>query len=100
VRVTNELFHSGNVEAWKRVIGDYEKAHPGCRVQVYYGGEPVRDMNALFTWGKAPWGSVIRFAVSPPVPGDTVRDVAKLRRSLARASSRDFEALLGGAADA
>jgi hypothetical protein len=99
VRVTNELFHYGNVEAWKRVIGEYEKTHPGCKVRVYYDGEPVRDMNALFTWGKAPWGSVIRFAVFPPVPGGAVRDVAKLRRRLAQASSRDFEPLLGGASD-
>jgi hypothetical protein len=99
VRVANELFHYGNVEAWKRVIGDYERAHPGCKVQVYYDGEPVRDMNALFTWGKAPWGSIIRFAVFAPAPGDPVRDLAKLRRSLAQASGRDFEALLGEAGD-
>jgi hypothetical protein len=100
VRVSNELFHYGNVEAWKRVIGDYERTHPGYKVRVYYAGEPVRDMNALFTWGKAPWGSVIRFAVFPPAPGDPVRDLAKLRRSLTQASGRDFEALFGGAADA
>jgi hypothetical protein len=88
VRVVNELFHYANVEAWKRVIGEYENAHPGCRVQVYYDGEPVQDMNALFAWGKAPHGSVIRFAVFSA--GTAIRDMAGLRRSLARASGRTF----------
>jgi hypothetical protein len=99
VRVANELFHYGNVEAWKRVIGDYENAHPGCKVHVYYGGEPILDLNALFTWGKAPWGSVIQFAVSSSgAAGVVVRDMARLRRYLAQASGRDFEPLLGGPA--
>jgi hypothetical protein len=97
VEVTNELFHYGNVEAWKRVIGEYENTHPGCKVHVYYDGEPVRDMNALFTWGKARSGSVIRFAVVSSGAG-AIRDIAGLRRCLAQASSRDFQPLLGGPA--
>jgi hypothetical protein len=93
VPVTNEVLHYGNVEAWKRVIGEYENAHPGCKVQVYYDGEPIRDINALFTWGKMPRGRVLQFAVSSPA---VIRDMARLRRRLAQASSRDFEPLLGG----
>jgi hypothetical protein len=97
VRVGNELFHYGNVEAWKRVIKAYEKAHPGCKVRVYYDGEPLRDINALFTWGKAPQGSLIRFSVvAPGAAGSAAPDAARLRRLLARASSRDFQPLLGG----
>jgi hypothetical protein len=99
VRVSNELFHYGNVEAWKRVIGDYENAHPGCKVHVYYGGEPILDINALFTWGKMPWGSVIQFAVSSSgATGTVIPDTARLRRCLTQASGRDFEPLLGGPA--
>jgi hypothetical protein len=96
VRVANEVFHYGNVEAWKRVIGEYEHAHPGCKVQVYYGGEPILDISALFTWGKARNGSVFQFAVVSS--GAAVRDVAKLRRSLVQASGPNFQPLLGGPA--
>jgi hypothetical protein len=96
VPVTNEFLHYGNVEAWKRVIGDYENARPGCKVHVYYDGEPVLDMGALFAWGKAPWGRVLRFAVSSS--GAAIRDTARLRRLLAQASGRNFEPLLGGPA--
>ena len=88
VPVANELFHYGNVEAWKRVIGEYENAHPGCRVQVYYDGEPVRNINALYAWGKMPRGRVIQFSVSSA--GGAVPQIASLRRCLARASSRNF----------
>jgi hypothetical protein len=97
VRVTNDLLHYGNVEAWKRVIGEYESAHPGCRVQVYFEGEPVLDIDALFAWGRVRRGRAIHFAVvSSGSPGSGIRDVARLRRCLVRASSRDFEPLLGG----
>ncbi|MDR3123112.1 MAG: hypothetical protein LBU16_04960 [Treponema sp.] len=93
VPVSNELFHYGNVEAWKRVIGDYENARPGCKVHVYYDGEPILDINALFTWGKVRRGRVLQFAVSSP---GAIHDTAKLRRRLVQASGRDFEPLLGG----
>jgi hypothetical protein len=93
VPVTNEVLHYGNVEAWKRVIGEYENAHPRCAVRVYYDGEPVRDLNALFAWGKMPRGRVLQFSVSSSA---AIRDTARLRRRLAQASSRDFEPLLGG----
>jgi hypothetical protein len=94
VAVTNDLFHNGNVEAWKRVIQDYESARPGLKVHVYYAGEPVLNLNALFAWGKVKRGGVIQFAVSST--GGTVPGTARLRRFLAQASSRDFEPLLGG----
>jgi hypothetical protein len=88
VRVTNDLFHNGNVEAWKRVIGEYERNRPGHKVRVYYGGEPVLNLNALFAWGKVQHGGLIRFSVS--FPAGSVPDIAMLRRFLAQASSRDF----------
>jgi hypothetical protein len=94
VPVTNDLFHNGNVEAWKRVIGDYERSRPGLKVQVYYEGEPVLNLNALFAWGKVKHGGLMQFSVSSAegaVPG-----TARLRRLLAQAASRDFEPLLGG----
>jgi hypothetical protein len=92
VAVTNDLFHNGNVEAWKRVVRDYERAHPGLKVHVYYAGEPVLNLNALFAWGKVKRGGLIRFAVSSA--GGAVPNTARLRRLLAQASSRDFESLL------
>ncbi|MDR1248135.1 MAG: hypothetical protein LBK63_02420 [Treponema sp.] len=94
VRVTNDLFHNGNVEAWKRVIQKYEKKRPGLKVRVYYGGEPVLNLNTLFAWGKVKSGGVIQFSVFSP--GGAVPGMARLRRLLAQASSRDFEPLLGG----
>jgi hypothetical protein len=94
VPVTNDLFHNGNVEAWKRVIGDYEGSRPGLKVHVYYDGEPVLNLNALFAWGKAPRGGVVRFAVSSA--GGAAPNTARLRRLLAQAASPDFGIFLGG----
>jgi len=91
VAVTNELFHLGNVEAWKRIIESYRAKYPGLQVSLYYEGERV-DINALFTWGKVKHGSSIQFAVS----GSGIRDVAKLRRYLAQGASPRFEAFLKG----
>jgi hypothetical protein len=102
VPVTNELFHNGNVEAWKRVIGDYENTHPGLKVHVYFGGESVLDINSLFAWGKVKHGDAVRFAVSarPSADGSApaIRDIARLRRILAQAAGRNFEPLLHGSA--
>jgi hypothetical protein len=94
VPVTNDLFHNGNVEAWKRVIGDYESSRPGLKVHVYYDGEPVLNLNALFAWGKVQRGGLIRFAVSSA--GGAAPNTAKLRRLLAQAASPGFEPFLGG----
>ncbi|GHV24886.1 hypothetical protein AGMMS4952_01370 [Spirochaetia bacterium] len=90
VPVTNELFHNGNVEAWKRIISAYISRYPGCTVQIYYDGERILDINALFTWGKVKHGGVIQFAVT----GRDIKDVSKLQRYLAQGASREFEPFL------
>ena len=39
VIVSNELFHNGNVEAWKRIIRSYNAKYPKLQVFIYYDGE-------------------------------------------------------------
>jgi hypothetical protein len=95
VPVTNELFHNGNVEAWKRIIASYTAKHPGLQVLVYYDGERIADINALFKWGKVKHGSTIQFAIA----GDNICDVAKLQRYFAQGASHMFEAFLKGPAN-
>ncbi len=92
VPVTNELFHNGNVEAWKRIIASYNSKHPDLTVLVYYDGERITNLNALFKWGKVKHGSTIQFAIA----GDDISDVAKLQRYLAQGASRMYEAFLRG----
>ena len=92
VLVTNELFHNGNVEAWKRIITSYTTKHPGLQVLVYYDGERIMDINALFKWGKVKHGSNIKFAIA----GEDISDVAKLQRYLAQGASHLYEAFLKG----
>lgn len=92
VPVTNELFHNGNVEAWKRIINSYKAKYPSLEVFVYYDGERIIDINTLFKWGKVKHGSVIQFAVA----GDGVKDVAKLQRYFNQGASPQFEAFLRG----
>ncbi len=92
VPVTNELFHNGNVEAWKRIIESYKAKHVGLDVLVYYDGERISNLNALFKWGKVKHGSVIQFAVT----GENICDVAKLQRYLAQGASLMYEAFLRG----
>jgi len=90
VPVTNELFHNGNVEAWKRVILSYTTKHPGLEVYIFYEGERIHDINALFKWGKVKHGSAILFAVA----GENIQDVAKLQRYLRQGASPRFEDFL------
>ncbi|GHU96942.1 hypothetical protein FACS189483_01440 [Spirochaetia bacterium] len=90
VSVRNELFHNGNVEAWKRIIASYNARYPNLQVYIYYEGERILDINALFTWGKVKHGSTIHFAVV----GNGIRDVSKLQRYLAQGASPQFEAFL------
>jgi len=92
VNVTNELFHNGNVEAWKRIIASYNAKHPDLQVLVYYDGERITNLNALFKWGKVKHGSTIQFAIA----GENISDVAKLQRYLAQGASHMFEAFLRG----
>ncbi|MDR2471370.1 MAG: hypothetical protein LBD09_04600 [Treponema sp.] len=92
VVVQNELFHNGNVEAWKRIVASYNAAHPDLQVYIYYDGERILDINSLFKWGKVKHGSAIEFAVA----GNDIKDVAKLQRYLAQGASHQFEAFLHG----
>ena len=92
VVVSNELFHNGNVEAWKRIIASYNAKYPDIQVFIYYEGERIMDINTLFKWGKVKHGSAIQFAVS----GNDIKDVAKLQRYLVQGASNMFEAFLHG----
>ncbi|MDR1618423.1 MAG: hypothetical protein LBS06_05170 [Treponema sp.] len=92
VVVQNELFHNGNVEAWKRIIASYNAKYPSLQVYIYYEGERILDINSLFKWGKVKHGSAIEFAVA----GAEIKDVAKLQRYLAQGASHQFEAFLHG----
>jgi hypothetical protein len=92
VIVQNELFHNGNVEAWKRIVASYRAKHPDLEVFIYYEKERILDINSLFKWGKVKHGSAIEFAVA----GNNIQDVAKLQRYLAQGASHQFEAFLRG----
>jgi hypothetical protein len=92
VVVQNELFHNGNVEAWKRIIASYNAKYPEFKVYIYYEGERILDINSLFKWGKVKHGSSIQFAVV----GNEIKDVAKLQRYLIQGASHQFEAFLRG----
>jgi len=92
VVVQNELFHNGNVEAWKRIVASYKAKYPALEVFIYYEGERILDINSLFKWGKVKHGSAIEFAVA----GNEIKDVAKLQRYLAQGASNMFEAFLRG----
>ncbi|MCX7656553.1 MAG: hypothetical protein N2Z76_08525 [Treponemataceae bacterium] len=92
VVVQNELFHNGNVEAWKRIIESYKTKYPDLEVYIYYEGERIVNINSLFKWGKVKHGSTIQFAVA----GENIRDVAKLQRYLMQGASPQFEAFLKG----
>ncbi len=90
IPVTNELFHNGNVEAWKKIIQSYTAKYPGLEVFVFYEGERIHDINTLFKWGKVKHGSAIMISIA----GDDIRDVAKLQRYLKQGASHMFEAFL------
>ena len=90
VPVTNELFHNGNVEAWKRIIQSYNVKHPDLEVHIFYDGERILNIASLFKWGKVKHGSAILFAVA----GDDISDVAKLQKYLKQGASHQFEAFL------
>ncbi len=92
VIVQNELFHNGNVEAWKRIIASFKEKNPYLEVHIYYDGERIVNINSLFKWGKVKHGSSIQFAVS----GDDIKDVAKLQRYLIQGASHMFESFLHG----
>ncbi|ULQ60595.1 hypothetical protein K7I13_04755 [Brucepastera parasyntrophica] len=95
VVVTNELFHNGNVEAWKRIIRSYNAKYPNLEVFIYYDGERIVDINTLFKWGKVKHGSTIQFSVA----GENIQDLAKLSRYFKQGASPQFEAFLHGSPD-
>jgi len=90
IPVTNELFHNGNVEAWKKIIQSYKTKHPELEVYIYYDGERIHDIHSLFKWGKVKHGSTILIAIA----GEDIQDVAKLQRYLRQGASPQFEAFL------
>ena len=93
VNVTNELFHNGNVESCKRIIESYKYKYPHLDVLIWYEGERINNINALFKWGKVKHGVPILFSVS----GENPTDVSKLRNYLFEGASPRFEAFLHGA---
>lgn len=93
--VTNEVFHNGNVEAWKKIITSFKTKYPGLDVLVWYENERINDINSLFKWGKVKHGVPIMFSVA----GDEIRDVRKLQRYLYEGASPRFEAFLKGGLD-
>ncbi len=92
VLVSNELFHNGNVEAWKRIIASYESKYPNAKVLVFYEGEQILDINTLFKWGKVKHGTNIYFRLL----GTEHTDISKLRRYLLQGASNRFEDFLKG----
>jgi hypothetical protein len=90
IPVSNELFHNGNVEAWKKIIESYRTKYPGTDVYIFYEGERIHDINTLFKWGKVKHGSVILIAAA----GNNIKDVAKLQKYLRQGASPMFEAFL------
>ncbi|MFW5694023.1 MAG: hypothetical protein ACOCYB_02565 [Alkalispirochaeta sp.] len=95
VVVTNELFHNGNVEAWKRIIASYRQKYPSLDVLIWYDNERINDINALFKWGKVKHGTPILVSVV----GDNMKDVSKLQRYLFEGASPRFEMFLKGGID-
>lgn len=95
VVVTNELFHNGNVEAWKKIIQSFKAKYPDLDVLIWYENERINDINSLFKWGKVKHGVPILFSVA----GDEIKDVRKLQRYLYEGASPRFEAFLKGGYD-
>jgi hypothetical protein len=90
VLVTNELFHNGNVEAWKKIIESFKASYPDLDVAIFYDNELINDLNSLFKWGKVKSKSFIYFQVS----GENIRGVSKLQKYLFEGASVRFEQFL------
>ena len=90
VQVSNELFHNGNVEAWKNVIESYQAKHPDCNVIVYHEGELIQDLNSLFKWGKVKHGGLIFFQIA----GANIKNVSRLQKYLFEGASKRYEAFI------
>ncbi|HON76985.1 MAG TPA: hypothetical protein PK544_00720 [Spirochaetota bacterium] len=90
IQVSNELFHNGNVEAWKKIIESYTTKFTDLDVVIFYEGEVINDINTLFKWGKVKHGSLIFFQVI----GEDIRGVSKLQKYLYEGASPRFEQFL------
>ena len=92
IQVTNELFHNGNVESWKKIVESFKYKYSDLDVLIWYENERINDINALFKWGKVKHGGLIMFSVA----GENIRDVSKLQRYLFEGASPRFEVFLRG----
>ena len=92
VQVTHELFHNGNVEAWKKIVESFTNKYTDLEVLIWYENERINDINALFKWGKVKHGGLIFFSVA----GENIKDVSKLQRYLFEGASPRFEVFLRG----
>ena len=90
VQVSNELFHNGNVEAWKKIIESFNSKFPELEVYIYHEGELINDINALFKWGKVKHGDSILFQVG----GEDIKGVSKLSKYLYEGASPRYEQFL------
>ncbi|MCL2025248.1 MAG: hypothetical protein FWG92_00375 [Leptospirales bacterium] len=90
VLVSNELFHNGNVEAWKKIIESFNTKYPDLRVHIFHKDEVINDINSLFKWGKVKHGDSIFFQVS----GEEIKGVSKLQKYLYEGASQRFEQFL------
>ncbi|HNX57995.1 MAG TPA: hypothetical protein PKK43_02780 [Spirochaetota bacterium] len=92
VQVSNELFHNGNVEAWKRIIESYKSVHPNVEVVIVYEDEVINDINSLFKWGKVKHGGLIFIQLV----GEDIKNVSKLLKYLFEGASQRYEQFLHG----
>ncbi|MCG8336167.1 MAG: hypothetical protein MJE63_16760 [Proteobacteria bacterium] len=90
VQVSNELFHNGNVEAWRNIIESYEKTYKGSMVLLFHNGQRIKHISSLFKWGKVKTGDSIFFSIV----GDEIKDVAKLKKYLYQGASESFKSFV------
>lgn len=90
VQVSNELFHNGNVEAWKKIVESFNAKFPDLEIRIYFKDELINDINSLFKWGKVKHGDQIMFQVA----GENIRGVSKLQKYLFEGASRRYEQFL------
>lgn len=90
VQVSNELFHNGNVEAWKKIVESYHTKFSELTVHIMFEGEVINDINSLFKWGKVKHGDTIFFQVS----GEEILGVSKLQKYLYEGASPRYEQFL------
>ena len=48
VQVSNELFHNGNVEAWKNIMESYTLTHPDLEVLLFHNDEVIKKWGKVF----------------------------------------------------